>query len=341
MEFILDCLGCRKGSQIKNILPRCDSECLIILRLQLIVLVWTYTVISLKTVNKAKSTSYLWQAALGIFASFWLFLLRKEIRFGLGIVIIPSPHLGQSLGFLPEDDIQSLCCPVVLLWFLGRFIHFKFFHFLLRTFVLKAKRRDLLSNAHYFQQCWSFDWALHIKVKLRSCFVMCIFVFICLISTWIPLILVAIMKGYRWLSCWHTSSGLADLPSQIHRGHPSFCLASHISDTERWYPMWCLLFYIGSKVGNFTEPGAQKRRCLCTKMAVVGLKLFECLNTVYEDVPIAKTIWFLPWQESVCGIDFIQFHWYLGFFMCQSSSAQFSYGTLIVWIVYTCLRLLL
>lgn len=192
----------------------------------------------------------------------------------------------------------------------------------------------MLSNAHHFQQCWSFDWALRLRSSWGPA-LSCVFLFLFVWS------LPGSCGHIERLSCsWHTSSGLADLPSQIHSGHLSCCPGKPC--------FWCwkvipnvvsVLFCMDSEVGNLSEPSAQNRRCLCTKMAVVGLKPFKCPFS--EGVPIAKTIRCLPWQESVCSIDSIQVCWYLGFFICQTSSAQFSYGTPIVWIAFTFLRLLL
>lgn len=149
--------------------------------------------------NKVKSTYYLWQTALGIFASFWLFLLRREVSFGFIIIIIPSPYVGQILGFQPDDDVQSLLsCDVTLV---PRQIHpLEVLSFSSQNICLKGQKKGFtfkcvpLSNAQCFQQCLGV-WALHIKGKLTYCFVVCIFVFICLISAWFRLILVVLLRG--------------------------------------------------------------------------------------------------------------------------------------------------
>lgn len=82
-------MGCRKGSQVlQNILPSCDNKCLIILSLQ-----WFYwsnqqnpsknIVISLKLTTKLSQRLTCDRLLWGFFVSFWFFLLRREVRFGV------------------------------------------------------------------------------------------------------------------------------------------------------------------------------------------------------------------------------------------------------------------
>lgn len=244
LESILDCLGCRRGSQILQIIGlSCDSQCLIILSLQ-----WVYwlnqqnpsTNTGFSQIDKkVNSASCLWQAPLGIWASFCLYY---------------------SLGFQPNDDIHSVSA--LLKCYSGSQMDslssspFIFFSgSLFKRPEERIFRYVTLPDAH-FQQCQVFYQAHHIKDKLKSCFAFSIVIFV-----WsLP------VSGYSCghiekLSCSsHTSLGCspADLPSQIHSQCLSFWLASCALDIHLGV---CF-------VGNFIEPGAWNMRHLCTNSSL-------------------------------------------------------------------------
>ena len=100
--------------------------------------------------NKVKSTSYLWQAALGFFfASFWL--LRRKVTFWVFYHYYSQPVSWPDpwVPTWPGRSISLLSCNVTLV---PRPIHpLQVLYFLLRTLVQKAKRKDLLSSAQRFQ----------------------------------------------------------------------------------------------------------------------------------------------------------------------------------------------